>query len=112
MQIELENITEGEQLDDDISGNFTKSKIRSFSPLGSKIIVGKITKRHHNFLIDDSVYFTENVCKSSYSLGTAVRCEAIQSTQYIDSNNDSVSWRAVKVEKSEFLHYTAPGAAG
>ncbi|ODM95453.1 putative helicase Mov10l1 [Orchesella cincta] len=111
MQLHLENLwAEDEVVNDfDLPADITRGRISGIAALQSKIIVGPVTKRHHHFLIDDTIYFTQSVCKSKqlFPLGTFVKCTAIASEQRI-VGDDFVSWRAVNVEKSGFLHYTSP----
>ncbi|CAL8083245.1 unnamed protein product [Orchesella dallaii] len=110
MQLHMENLWfEDETVNEfDVPADITRAKVLDIGALQTKTIVGKVTKRHHNFLIDDSIYFTQAVCKSKQlmSLGTPVRCVAIESNQQL-GGNDSVKWRAIRVEKSSFLHYTS-----
>lgn len=112
MQVHLKKLDSEEGgNDDDLPVDLTSSVVLSVAPLQKRTLVGKVTKRHHNFLIDNSIYFTQDICPYPFPLGTVVKCTAIQSTQHIgDGELQFVNWRATKIEKSNFLHYTSPDA--
>lgn len=111
MQVHLKRLDSPDDCeeDDELPGDLTNSVVLSVAPLQTKTLVGKITRRDQNFLIDNSIYFTQNLCRQQLPLGTVVKCTAIQSTQRIGGGvQQFVNWRAVKMEKSNVPHYTAP----
>ncbi|ODN03133.1 putative helicase Mov10l1 [Orchesella cincta] len=112
MQFNLENL----ELDEPEPGNdftlasdVTRGKISGIAPLKTKTIVGKVTKCKRGLLIDHSIYFTQKVCRSNciFPEGTPVRCTAIESSNRVGEGKENVNWRAILVERSRFLQYTA-----
>lgn len=105
----LDSTKAGDDDEEDPPVDVANTVVLSVLPLQKRTWVGKVTKRG---VVDNSVYFTKATCKYTFNVGSVVKCTAIQSTQIAGEGDDLqiLEWRAVQMEKSNFLHYTAPNA--
>lgn len=92
--------------DKEVTDELTWNMIKTAVPL-RKTFVGKVTKTDNHYLIDNSVYYTEDGGEH-YPFGTIVKCVAIKCEQ--NFGDTTFNWRAIEVEKSNFLQYADPDA--